>query len=85
MPDRLTCPASDGRRGTPSTDLRLSNPFQPGSINPRIEIGTNTLGSVPSVVPLNPRGATPTIVNDWPLITIVSLTTAGFPPSLDAQ
>jgi len=37
------------------------------------------------VVPLNPRGATPTIVKDWPLMTIVSLRTAGFAPSRDAQ
>ena len=39
--------------------------------------GTNTSGSNPSVVPSNPRGATPTTVIAWPLTTRVSFRMAG--------
>ena len=41
--------------------------MKPGDISARIVIGTKTSGSAPSVVPSKPRGATPTIVIDWPL------------------
>ena len=48
-------------------------------------IGTKTFGCAPSVVPSKPRGATPTIVSAWPLTMIVSLSTAGFEPSVVAS
>jgi hypothetical protein len=35
------------------------------------------VGDLPSVVPLNPRGATPTTVMAWPLTTSVLLRIAG--------
>ena len=41
----------------------------PGCMSARIEIGTKTSGRSSIVVPLKPRGATPTIVIDWPLTT----------------
>ncbi len=46
-------------------------------MTPRIEIGTNTRGANPSVVPSNPSGATPTTVIGWPLTVIAWPTTAG--------
>jgi hypothetical protein len=42
-----------------------------------MDIGTKTCGRDPTVVPSNPAGATPTMVNGFPLIVMVSLTTAG--------
>ena len=46
-------------------------------------IGTNTCGVAPSVVPVKPRGATPTIVSDWPLTMMVSFRTFGSAPNRD--
>jgi len=56
-----------------------------GCISPRIDIGTNTLGCTPSVVPSNPRGATPITVIDFPLMTIAFPMMAGSLPSCEAQ
>ena len=43
-------------------ERRFSNSRPQGSTTPRIVSGRNTRGQVPSVVPSNPRGATPTMV-----------------------
>ena len=50
-------------------------------------IGTNTSGCTPSVVPSNPRGATPTIVIVWPLtiMRLVQRTGIGREPRLPVR
>ena len=48
----------------------VRSPSKPALITPRIVIGTNTYGAAPSVVPVNPAGATPTIVICWPFTVI---------------
>ena len=51
----------------------------------RIEIGTKTSGLSSIVVPPKPRGATPTIVIDWPLTTSGVVSTSGLPPNRFCQ
>ncbi len=51
----------------------------------RSVIGTNTCGLVPSVVPSNPRGATPTIVRVWPLTIMPLFSTFGSAANLVVQ
>ena len=58
---------------------------QPVFIALRSVIGTKTAGRAPSVVPLKPRAATPTMVSVWPLTIIVWLSTAGSPPNFELQ
>ena len=65
-PARSRRPASAARTGRPSSCGGCRTPSN-GCEKPRIVIGTNTSGLTPSVVPSNPRGATPTIVIVWPL------------------
>jgi hypothetical protein len=43
----------------------------------RIESGTKTFGSDPSVVPVKPAGATPTIVIGCPFTISLAFRTAG--------
>ena len=63
----------------------MSQERQPGFIAERSVIGTKTAGRAPSVVPSKPRGATPTMVNVWPLTIIVWLSIPGSPPNFDVQ
>src|SRR5439155_21781112 len=58
-------------------DRRSTQPVKTGCMKPRIVIGTNTCGRDPSVVPSNPRGATPTMLIGWPLTIIVWFNTVG--------
>ena len=48
-------------------------------------MGTYTLGLLPAVVPLKSLGATPTMVNDLPLITIDWPTMFGSLPNASSQ
>ena len=52
-----------------------------GSISIAAEIGTHRSGDKTDVIPLNPRGVTPTIVYRLPRSFSVLPTTAGFAPS----
>ncbi len=56
---------------------RSCSAFQEGIITSRIDMGTNTRGFWPSVVPSKPRGATPTIVIACPFTVSVSSRTPG--------
>ena len=64
---------------------RRESPFQPDWSTSFIVTGTKTAGLIPSVVPSNPRGATPTMVIGWPLTIIVWFRTAGFSPNRFCQ
>jgi hypothetical protein len=48
-------------------------------------MGKKTSGFSTIVVPVNPRGATPTIVSGLPLTTSSRPTTAGLPAKPDCQ
>jgi hypothetical protein len=83
-PRRPSVSASRAKRYTQYA-RRFSNLAKLGVSTPRLEIGTNTRGRAPTVVPSRSRGATPTMVIGRPLMTIGSFSTCGSLPSFEAQ
>ena len=64
---------------------RFSTPRNPGQSTPAMLIGTNTSGSMPSVVPRKSGGVTPTIVIARPLTRRGRPRTPGSLPKCDCQ